>query len=860
MSEKKVQWYMGNMLAKFDVERAAWTSVQAPTDFNHAEFLLTPDEFPSLDGEQARWLGTVELVIKGSEGDTVHIYTPEMEKSVEADEEKIRVTYSENTKVPGIRIVEEYLRSDDGIRWDISVENTGNDDVELERLGIPLLMNQFFRGDDQFKYEQCVLRHTCLCHENSWIYWEKSSGEAPLLILKTMDDTALDCFETEHRFAEHTGVEGAFEGLYTVYVYHEPMPDHRFENLEICTLKAGQTIQKSFMIGMQQSREECVQWLVRNGGFYLESVPGMVLPYGKRAELTIYSKTKPSIKSDYAEDMAEEVEGKAGTWKAYLTLNGYGRRGLAVTVDGHLSRLTFFGIENPGEIYAEQTDFIIKNQFETDDTDPCYHALLMWDMDVKHRINSKCNPHGPDWFAGGSDEIGLVTGLFLSEWNAYHPKEEQVRVLQEYCHDFIEQRLTEQPGWRVHRMVPWFVMFEPWNGRGADDVWRAFNYVHVINTYYNMYRISRIYHRDWLDAPHVWIYKAYEYAKAMFSYWMFPDGIGATEIGNMGEFVLATEIVGALKDQNCRKEADELQEIITEKARFFAGKTYPYGSEMAYDSTAYEAVYGYGKAIMDERVMEKTMEVSLANRGWQPEWYLYMTDLRGGGDSHWNVSYMTQLGAYPIYDWVLEQRHYQVDLMKALYGAYLAGFAIYNSGGYWSDEPENQGATAWIFHGVNGLFTGKDRDGAPVYKGIVAMSGEGCLGFFGALKIAASMVYQEDGQQKALGGQLFEKEGGYVLKPDDGLNMRFFDTCRDFAVKLEQDTLESIETLENGWMIRIKNDTDVSHTLRMEVRSGIGEEYQIITEKGYQTQKIEREWAWIEVELLPGTQSVEILQ
>ena len=106
MSEKKVQWYMGNMLAKFDVERAAWTSVQAPTDFNHAEFLLTPDEFPSLDGEQARWLGTVELVIKGSEGDTVHIYTPEMEKSVEADEEKIRVTYSENTKAPGIRIVE----------------------------------------------------------------------------------------------------------------------------------------------------------------------------------------------------------------------------------------------------------------------------------------------------------------------------------------------------------------------------------------------------------------------------------------------------------------------------------------------------------------------------------------------------------------------------------------------------------------------------------------------------------------------------------------------------------------------------------------------------------------------------------
>ena len=69
-----------------------------------------------------------------------------------------------------------------------------------------------------------------------------------------------------------------------------------------------------------------------------------------------------------------------------------------------------------------------------------------------------------------------------------------------------------------------------------------------------------------------------------------------------------------------------------------------------------------------------------------------------------------------------------------------------------------------------------------------------------------------------------------------------------------------INCLTGAWMFRIKNDTDVSHTLRMEVRSGIGGEYQIITEKGHQTQKIEREWAWIEVELLPGTQSVEILQ
>jgi hypothetical protein len=70
--------------------------------------------------------------------------------------------------------------------------------------------------------------------------------------------------------------------------------------------------------------------------------------------------------------------------------------------------------------------------------------------------------------------------------NVYRPEEEQIRVLQQYRQDFIEDRLTEQPGWRLHRAVPWFTMFDPWTGRGVDDIWRAFNYVHVINTYYNM--------------------------------------------------------------------------------------------------------------------------------------------------------------------------------------------------------------------------------------------------------------------------------------------------------------------------------------------------------------------------------------
>ena len=105
----------------------------------------------------------------------------------------------------------------------------------------------------------------------------------------------------------------------------------------------------------------------------------------------------------------------------------------------------------------------------------------MWDMTNKRRINSTFNPYFEDWWTGGSDDPGLASGLFLAEKNVYRPQEKELQVLNLFVEDFIIKRLTEQPGWRVHRMVPWYTMFEPWAGRGADDVWRAFNYVHVIN-------------------------------------------------------------------------------------------------------------------------------------------------------------------------------------------------------------------------------------------------------------------------------------------------------------------------------------------------------------------------------------------
>jgi hypothetical protein len=84
-------------------------------------------------------------------------------------------------------------------------------------------------------------------------------------------------------------------------------------------------------------------------------------------------------------------------------------------VDGQTSRIEMWGIEQPEAIFTQQAEFIAANQWETEDNDPAYHGLLQWDLESARRINTSHNPGLPRWMEGGSDEIGPVSGLYLSE-------------------------------------------------------------------------------------------------------------------------------------------------------------------------------------------------------------------------------------------------------------------------------------------------------------------------------------------------------------------------------------------------------------------------------------------------------------
>lgn len=716
-------------------------------DVDKTEFLISPDEFPNFFTNGYKGIGSI-LLPDGVQGITT------------------------STLI---------TRHGDILYLNCEVKNTSTESVSVAYCRLPLLMNQAFRNGEEYIFTQNVIRNSCLIGEGAYITWTRLCGQAPMLVLLAQPGTSLRYFHVDKN-CNIQQMHISFEGMYSL----ELLPAETI-------LAPGETYTFLFSLFFLMDDSQLPSALVQRGGLSIDVFPSMVAPEGEDVTLTIKSgRGAYEIVTQSGDTVTQLAE------CSYRPLfHGYGQRTISLNWDnGRKTDIQFFATEAVRKIYKKTAGFIAKNHLETDPEDPCYHGILAWDLQNRRRVNAAFNPYD-DWMRGGSDEIGLVGGLYLAEKNVYMPCDEEIEVLDKFDRDFIIDRLTEQPGWRVHRMVPWYEMFEPWSGYGADDVWRAYNYVHVVNFYYAMYRISERNAHHNLRSPSEYLELAYHYAIAMFSYWMFPEGKGATHYCNMGESTFALEIEDTLRSQGLDKEVDKLKGYIDAKCKTLSERLYPFASEMAFDTTAFEAAYAYGLCDKNIDLMNRVNMANLSTRGRHPVWHKYYVDIRQQGDSAWNVSYMTQLGAWPFMDRLLRGKSQDVKLAIAAYASYLAGFSIYNAGGCWYPEPENEGAMLWVFDERMLQYNEKNRM-------TMRMSGEGPLGFYGALKAAAA--YRIDHPEKGeagLGCNIVVEGDTRHIVPTDGVGARYIDLIDTLALEVMDGCIDEIHLEDDVCMVTI---------------------------------------------------------
>ena len=88
--------------------------------------------------------------------------------------------------------------------------------------------------------------------------------------------------------------------------------------------------------------------------------------------------------------------------------------------------------------------------------------------------------------------------------------------------------------------------------------------------------------------------------------------------------------------------------------------------------------------------MERQIQANIAARGWlESSYYLLGSDYRGGGNTDYLLSYMTQMGGWSIVDYALYYSDDPTTYLRLGYASFLASWALINSGphesnyGFW---------------------------------------------------------------------------------------------------------------------------------------------------------------------------------
>jgi hypothetical protein len=398
------------------------------------------------------------------------------------------------------------------------------------------------------------------------------------------------------------------------------------------------------------------------------------------------------------------------------------------------------------------------------------------------------------------DDPGLGKPAFLAAKNAEFPVQSEVEALDYYIGHFVWgglQRTTNEtypyaiygiPDWKTNRDSA-----DP--GRnGRLHIWREYDYPHVIQMYFAMYRLAKNHPeiKTALSAQE-YLQRAYGTANAFFTVphevW---SGWSPYGTGFYNEVVIV-DLIAALDDAGMKTEAATLRGFWERKVRSFAGGRQDlFRSEYAFDSTGFESTHALAKYAMlhpdlpgisrsdATQFMENQIAANIFCRGWvEPAYYYLGSDYRGGAGSAYVLTYMSQMGGWSVLDYALNFATNPPPYLRLGYASYLSAWALVNSGtpesnyGYWYPGKANDGAAGGGFEpSANGRMWLVPS--LTLGRGSWFFASEIDLGYCGALRSAATILADDPIFGRfCYGGDWREKGGLIEIFPKDGLRRRF---------------------------------------------------------------------------------------
>jgi len=854
-------------------------------------YVLNGQNFPYLaQSPTHQWMGELMFSIKkGQEEQYSEYYTSRSDngRTISIDGDKIVVTYENATgdkAISGFKVVETYQYVDEQLHWEVTVENTGSENMIVGDWGMPMPFNELLTGGPDDVYEKRAIDHSFVGLDSSYIYATRPNGDGHFLVFTPDASTGAKLEYNDRWTAERSEEENNWKasgtwasGLNVYYIHSDYIKKTHSGYLSNSSLEipAGQSKTYAFnFTGVKDEEdmrstlyeEDLVDMVAVPGFAYSVDMPGKIYLHttAGKDDITIEIQCPHETNlhnygsSSNIHSTMEHTKTNENTYAKYLetkTVDGeqyhiyelkfteFGQHNLIVNYkqDGEAKQAVsqFYLMDSVDNMLNDHAEFMVE-ETQLDRPGKVGHMLFdEWWMNIKGNRIETFGEDGDGYFQmnywGWGDDWGATHAQFLAEMNAISPNKDQVEALDAYLDVAIWNELMREH--QQDYIIHGFLMEAP----NTSPSGRGYAYPHIYNTFFSMYKIASTYPEltDYREDAVTYLLRAYNIFCTQNT---GPVGYGAN-CGTMGEGSVP-DIIEALEKEGLYDEADKMLQIMEQsKYEAFENRPYPYGSEYPYDNTAEEGVfvaamlaqkYGFesNPYMSPEERIEALDNKTRACRGMQPLWYFYANPVTICGESWWNFQYSMALAAVPMDNWLRLQDNGMTQEEKGVaervnYAAKLGNLTSVNSGQINSD-PDTIGTVVWAYQSELGDIA---ETGDVRYNGWRHRAGESGLGLWGALRILSADVATDPVFGLfGYGCEVSDNGSAYEVTPLDGVQQRLHLIDEEIYIELNRDqyTKAVVNKDGTGFTLTVdSNSTGEKHDLELEVYGLAAGSYQI---------------------------------
>ena len=730
-----------------------------------------------------------------------------------------------------LQIVRTWSIGKDRVVLRFEIRNKTTTPVQIGGLGIPVVFNNMLTGRTlEQSHEICSFADPYIGLDAGYLQVTRLNGGGPALIVVPEKNTQ---FEAYQLLNEPVRPAQTFEGAFAWMVHTQAYAENEWKNAQHwnppsgITLAPGASVTYGLKFLLSDQIRNIEKTLIENKRPVAVGIPGYVLPMDIDGKLFLNASSK--VKTVNIEPIGaltlHENKPSANGWKSY-DVRGvkWGRARLLITYDdGAKQSISYYVTKPASQAVNDLGNFLMTKQWFVDPNDPFKRSPSV--MSYDRELDKIVTQDSRVWIAGLGDEGGSGSWLAAAMKQFGQPKKEEIAKYEQFIDNVLWGGLqykdgpnkygvrkslfyylpADVPGFQYDSSLNW-TTWTSWKKTDAESIGRGYNYPHVVAAYWSLYRLAR--NHTNLVTNHSWDWyldQAYQTTKFTFS--RQPNGrrrVGYVELGLMeGDIVL--EVLKDLKREGWTEKANDVEALMKERAERWRKEAYPFGSEMAWDSTGQEEVYTWCKYFgFDDKALVSLNSI-IGYMPTMPHW-----GYNGNARRYWDFLYGGKIRR------IERQLHH--------YGSGLNAIPVLS---HYREHPDDLYLLRIGYGGTMGALTNIDQEGFasvafhsfPNTLKWDPYSGDYGPNFYGhALNTATYIVNHPEFGWLSFGGTL-RRSGPWIrVQPRDSFRMRVYIAQLGLWLTLDSGKFEAVAVNTSTGLVRINLSPADAHTTHARLR------------------------------------------